>query len=188
MHKLDPDSWVQRYGNELYRFAFQRVRNAEESADVVQETFLAAWKARDGYRGEISERNWLFTILKRKIIDLYRKRKDTVSLSSDDAAFEGTLFDEAGHWLGTSAPQWSKDTLTEVERKEFHEILGRCLDAMPPSQRSAFVLRYIDEDSAEQICQHLNLTTSTYWVVLHRARHRMRGCMERKWFSSRGRS
>jgi len=111
-----------------------------------------------------------------------------VSIDDEDRSVEDSLFDASGHWLAMSAPQWSNDTLTDVERKEFHEILGRCLDAMPPSQRSAFVLRYIDEEDPEVSCQQLQFTTSNYWVALHRARHRMRDCMERKWFSSKGRS
>jgi len=57
----------------LYRYALPRVNDGEVAKDLVQDTFLAAWRNYDNFKGEISEKNWLFTILKNKIIDHFRK-------------------------------------------------------------------------------------------------------------------
>jgi len=70
---LSPSEWISNYADALYAYAKPRVNDAQLAEDLVQETFLSAWKARDGFKGEASEKSWLFTILKNKIIDHYRK-------------------------------------------------------------------------------------------------------------------
>ncbi|MDH5627721.1 MAG: sigma-70 family RNA polymerase sigma factor, partial [Candidatus Krumholzibacteria bacterium] len=72
---IDPKNWVDEHGDALFRFAILRVRNEELAADLVQDTFLSALKARDGFRGGSTLRTWLTGILKHKIIDHYRKNK-----------------------------------------------------------------------------------------------------------------
>ena len=69
MHELNISQWVNEYGDQLYRYALPRVSDSEIAKDLVQDTFLAAWRNVDKYKGEASEKNWLFTILKNKIID-----------------------------------------------------------------------------------------------------------------------
>ena len=69
----DPEQWVDLYGNYLYRFALGRMRNPEEAQNAVQETFLAALTACKNFAGKSSERTWLISILKHKIIDHFRK-------------------------------------------------------------------------------------------------------------------
>ncbi|HEY6975510.1 MAG TPA: sigma-70 family RNA polymerase sigma factor, partial [Chitinophagaceae bacterium] len=73
MAELNATKWVSDYGDMLYRYALSRVNDRETAKDIVQETFLAAWRHYDNFKGEISEKNWLFTILKNKIIDHFRK-------------------------------------------------------------------------------------------------------------------
>ena len=75
---LNPKEWVKNYSDTLYRFAALRVNDEETAKDLIQETFLAALRNAESYRGEISEKNWLFTILKNKIIDHYRKKASTL--------------------------------------------------------------------------------------------------------------
>ena len=61
---INPDDWVDQYGDSLFRFAFQRVVDASVAEELVQETFLAAIRAKDRFKGQSSERTWLFGILK----------------------------------------------------------------------------------------------------------------------------
>jgi len=81
--KINPEAWVDQYGDALFGFALARVNNRDAAEDLVQETFLAAIKARDRFKGQSSEKTWLFGILKHKLIDYYRKRKTMVA-SKDD--------------------------------------------------------------------------------------------------------
>ncbi len=73
MSELNATRWVEQYSDMLYRFALPRVNDADIAKDLVQDTFLAAWRNAENFKGEVSEKNWLFTILKNKIIDYYRK-------------------------------------------------------------------------------------------------------------------
>jgi RNA polymerase sigma factor (sigma-70 family) len=70
---VNPDSWVDRHGDCLYRYALMRVRRPEVAEDLVQETLFAAVRTFANFRGTSSERSWLCGILKNKICDHFRK-------------------------------------------------------------------------------------------------------------------
>ena len=70
---LNPDRWVEEHGDILLRYALARVRDTAVAEDLVQETFLSAWKARQGFAGLSAERSWLVGILKHKIMDYIRR-------------------------------------------------------------------------------------------------------------------
>jgi RNA polymerase sigma-70 factor (ECF subfamily) len=98
---VDPQSWLERHGEYLFRFAVSRVRQAEAAEDLVQETLLAAWKGLEAFAGEASERTWLTSILKRKVVDwLRRKVREQLHriLGEDADRFASDLFDRRGEW------------------------------------------------------------------------------------------
>ena len=68
-----PETWVNQYGDYLFRFALSRLRQREEAEDLVQETFLAAFSALGKFAGRLSERRWLVGILNRKLLDYLRR-------------------------------------------------------------------------------------------------------------------
>ena len=70
----DPERWVDEHGDILYRYALERVRKPDIAQDLVQETFLAAVRTHERFRGGSTVRSWLCGILKHKICDYYRKR------------------------------------------------------------------------------------------------------------------
>ena len=65
----DPESWVDHYGDFLYRFALSRVKDPDIAEDLVQETFLAALRSRESFESRSAGRTWLIAILKHKIVD-----------------------------------------------------------------------------------------------------------------------
>ena len=69
----DPDRWLDDHGDYLFKYAVFRLRDNNVAEDAVQETFLAALKAYQGFEGRGSERTWLVGILKHKIIDHFRR-------------------------------------------------------------------------------------------------------------------
>src|SRR5215471_6076901 len=69
----DPSRWVDEHGDILYRYALERVRKPEVAQDLVQETFLAAVRTQERFRGGSTVRSGLCGILKHKICDYYRK-------------------------------------------------------------------------------------------------------------------
>ena len=70
---LHPDKWVDHYADYLFNFAVARVSNKDLAKDLVQETFFAGLKSARNFEGRSSEKTWLTSILKRKVIDHYRK-------------------------------------------------------------------------------------------------------------------
>ena len=70
----NPENWVDEYGDYLYRYALSRVKDPIIAEDLVQETFLAALKARHNFQGRSTARTWMIAILKHKIVDYIRQK------------------------------------------------------------------------------------------------------------------
>jgi len=155
------------------------VQSAEE---VVQETFLSALSHLDQYAGRGAERAWLLGILKRKIVDLIRKRCRTSSSSETDAAddLSERLFDDKGNWRA-EAHQFGPQPSAEMERREFWRIFRDCLAGLPQRQADVFMLREIEGYSTQGICKEFTISPSNLWVLLYRARLRLSLCMKSRW-------
>ncbi len=188
-HILEPHQWVERYGDYLFNYAVVRVNDSEKAEDLVQETFLSGLKAKDNFQGKSTERTWLISILKRKVIDTYRKQYS--SKESSMADYEQDISDGdfyrsegpfKGHWLEGKGPH-SHSMLPEgeIEQQELATIIQFCISKLPPNLASAFVLKMIDETESDEVCKELGITSSNLWVMLHRARLKMRQCIESKW-------
>lgn len=176
---FNPDKWVDNYADALYAYTMARVNDMQLAEDIVQNTFLSAWKGRDTYKGQASEKNWLYAILKNKIVDHFRKQS-TGSLTLD-AGKEGQYFED-GHWTEAAAPkEWGQYTEQPVEKKEFYSVLEKCKQKLKNIQQAVFVMKYMEDAEAEDICKVLNITSSNYWVLIHRAKLQLRKCLEKNW-------
>ncbi len=179
---VDPSEWVDRYGDYLFRYAMLRLRDRPRAEDLVQETFLAALKERGSFSGDSSEATWLVAILKHKIVDHFRKQSREVPLAAGnppDPAGEAP-FDAIGHWtIGPAA--WAGNPADLFHQKKFLEQIMKCLARLSPNLANAFTLREIDGAGTEEICKVLGVTETNLWVILHRARARLRKCMETHW-------
>ena len=184
----DPSLWTELYGDYLYNFAFSRLFRKEIAEDLVQETFLSALKARKNFKGQSTEQTWLISILKNKIIDHFRKVSNTREkmildnqweISGQDSPFR----QEApfkGHWKNKDQ-SFSIEML--IEREEFQTILEDCIKRLPVKWANAFVLKIVEEAESDSVCKDLNISPSNLWVILHRARLKMRDCLEKKWMN-----
>ena len=188
-HLLEPQSWVERYGDYLFNYAVVRVNDREKAEDLVQETFLAGLKAKDRFLGKSSERTWLTSILKRKVIDIYRKQYSSKESSLDayeidvsDGDFYRSEDPFKGHWLEGKGPNsYSLLPEGEMEQEELARFIQLCIEALPQNLAAAFIMKMVDEEDSDTICKELGITPSNLWVMLHRARLRMRNCLENKW-------
>jgi RNA polymerase sigma-70 factor (TIGR02943 family) len=176
---LDPGRWVDAHGNVLYRYALSRLRDPDAAEEVVQETFVAALEAREQYSGAGTEAGWLMGILKRKIVDLVRRRNRADSAAGGDSQPDPVelLFDSKGNWrvdprLARGRPE------AALEREEFWGAFRACLDHLPQRQADVFTLRELEEVESEGICEALGISTSNLWVLLHRARLRLIHCLK----------
>ncbi len=180
---LDPTTWVDVYGDYLFRFALARVRNPEVAEELVQETLLAALTARHSFRGTCSERSWLTSIMKRKAIDWLRAEvRKRVKRDPDPDRWIDAQFTRSGKWK-VKPDEWSdEDPGQSLTRHDFRNVLTGCLDRLPTRLRQAFILRHVDEQATEEICTAVGASETNLWVMLHRARHRLWRCLNRNWF------
>lgn len=173
---------MEEYGDFLFQFAYQRVNHKQKAEDLVQETFLAAIKNIETFQGKSSIRTWLTSILKRKIIDYYREKSVHQEEEWVESPFQETG-EMAGHWKPEFSPQeWTSNPEDVLHQKEFYQALQDCLSRLPDKMRIAFVLKEIDGESTENICKELGISSSNYWIVMHRARLSLRACLEKNWF------
>jgi RNA polymerase sigma-70 factor (ECF subfamily) len=175
--------WVEEHSDLLFRYAVRRVDDEELGRDLVQDTFLAAWRNKDSYRGETSVKNWLLLILKSKIIDHFRKLNTRavifgISQEHDD----GTFFDSEDHWRKGMYPiAFDVNFQNEIEGREFFKVFDSCGKKLKQIQHAVFVMKYIDDLDSEEICKIMGLTSSNYWVLIHRAKTQLRACLEKNW-------
>jgi RNA polymerase sigma-70 factor (ECF subfamily) len=188
---LNPERWVDEYGDILFGFAAARVRNRALAQDLVQETFLAAIKASKGFAGRSTERSWLFGILRNKLVDHYRLQKREAAFTDSDPFLpeEQGAFGDSGPgrdgWVMKHAPKpWQTPDGTLVS-KEFQTAFKGCLSRLPDKVALSFVLREVDGISSEEICKVLGVSPNNLWVMLHRARMGLRRCLEMHWFENK---
>jgi RNA polymerase sigma-70 factor (TIGR02943 family) len=186
---LEPDRWLERHGDYLYSIARLKVGSREAAEDLVQETFISAIRAKDAFRNQSSERTWLVAILNNKIIDHYRKKdvlkNTTVYLAETDDDFAKPFFENtSGHWLKTAALElWAAPADATMNDVEFDKVLLECVQKMPSKLIPVFMAKFLDDDDAETICKVHNISSSNYWVILHRSKVLIRSCLEKNWFS-----
>lgn len=183
----DPEEWLTRHGDALYRYALMRGRDSALAEDLVQETLLAALRARRDFAGRSAERTWLISILRHKLIDHLRRhaREQILDEPLDDDEVTDALFDSAENHHWQRPPQDWANPSAALEQKQFWLTLSECLEALPPRQAQVFALCEIDGLTGGEACKVLDLSSSNLWVMLHRARLRLRQCLESNWFDRR---
>ncbi len=191
LHTLEPAQWLKRYGDYLFNIALLKVSHTEQAEDLVQESFLSAYKAREGFKGGSTEKTWLTSILNNKIIDFYRKKGSQKNaqtyLIETEASFTEQFFATGEgvipHWVEHTAPSdWGSQADQKINQQEFYKILQFCMQKMPSKLSSVFIAKFMDEEETDIICKEFELSSSNYWVIIHRAKLLMRSCLEKNWF------
>lgn len=182
MAKVNPDVWVNEYGDYLFRYAQSRLRNTNAAEEVVQETFLAGVRYSEQFSGAGSERGWLMGILKRKIIDYFRKRskQKLVEAYDDEHDLSSQMFDAMGNWK-PNALNWAPSPGRQIEMQELSLIVQDCLKTLPQGQADVFVLSVMEGMDSEEVCRELEITAPNLWVRMHRARLGLAKCVSAKW-------
>jgi RNA polymerase sigma-70 factor (ECF subfamily) len=170
----------------LLRFARLQLRDEAAAEDAVQECLLAALTGEQKFAGKSALRTWLTGILRHKIVDHIRRRAREPSLQAvdddgDERDFDG-LFQADGHWAEAPA-DWG-DPQRVLENKRFHDVFEACLEVLPAKTARVFMMREFLGLETSEICKELAMSTTNCWVVLYRARMRLRECLQLNWFGS----
>jgi RNA polymerase sigma-70 factor (ECF subfamily) len=149
---------VEEHGSVLYRMAYRMLGNQHDAEDVVQEAFRSAWKSRESYKAELGERAWLAAILRRRVVDRWRRRRvRTVSM------------DESVLQMGVAGD----DPLAD----EFDDRLQGALRQLPDQLRETLLLVVVGELTHQEVADMLGIPIGTVLSRVSRARTRMRSLL-----------
>ncbi|MGZ8184660.1 MAG: sigma-70 family RNA polymerase sigma factor [Methylobacter sp.] len=173
----------------LFRYALLQLRDSELADDAVQETLLAALQASSGFEGKAGLRTWLIGILKHKIADHWRRSarenpvpEFTQTDEGDDKTEQDDFFMSTGHWNG--GPKAWADPEAALKQQEFWTIYEICQNNLPSKMANTFMLRELVGLEAVEVRRETGLSEANYWVTMHRARLRLRECLEIHWFNT----
>lgn len=169
----------------LLKYARLQLRNPAWAEDAVSETLLAALEKPQSFAGASQLKTWLIGILKHKLIDQIRRnsRELSTTASTDDGAdLDELLFASDGHWR-EAQHDWG-DPEAVLRQLDFMKVLEACVEKLPGQQGRLFMMREWLELESDEICKELAITPTNLWVMLHRARLRLRECLQAGWFDA----
>jgi RNA polymerase sigma-70 factor (ECF subfamily) len=177
---------------QLLRFAQLQLRNATWAEDVVSETIVAALERPEAFGGRSQLKTWLIGILKFKVLDCLRAQAREPQLAAQSPAgdddddggidlIDALGFAADGHFLAPLR-DWG-DPESYVTERQFLAVLEACTEQLPARLGRVLLMREWLELSSDEICKELGVTATNLWVMLHRARLRLRECLDLNWFS-----
>lgn len=169
----------------LLKYARLQLRNPAWAEDAVSETLLAALEKPQSFAGTSQLKTWLIGILKHKLIDQIRRnsRELSTTASTDDGVdLDELLFASDGHWR-EAQHDWG-DPEAVLRQLDFMKVLEACVEKLPGQQGRLFMMREWLELDSDEICKELAITPTNLWVMLHRARLRLRECLQAGWFDA----
>lgn len=154
------------YFSPVYNYVFYRLLHREEAEDLVSQVFLKVASALPRYDpSKASVKTWIFRITDNALIDLYRKRKPSLSIDDENNGLENTLsvdFDS------------QYDSILSPRRKAVY----RALTTLSERDRSLVYMKYFEDCTNREIARRLNMSEGTVGSILSRARDKLRGVLE----------
>jgi len=145
---------VDTHGPTLYRVAYRMVGNRHDAEDIVQEALRSVWNSRDRFDAQQNERAWLLSILRRRVIDRWRKRKQPTSLTDHDEKTPPLV-----------AP--------EPPDEELSDEMQKALSCLSTELREAILLVVVGELTHQEAADLLNIPLGTVLSRVSRARKKL---------------
>jgi RNA polymerase sigma-70 factor (ECF subfamily) len=173
--KGDQDAFRQifeRYRRRAYALALGVVHDRDAALDVVQDAFLRAYRALDGFEGTASVYTWLYRIVMNVAIDHLRKRGRQKAVDYDDAVAH--LEEESPADTAALVPQLVRgNPAKELARREIREKIDGALATLSPNHRAVLVMREVDGLSYEEMAKVMKCSKGTIMSRLFHARKNM---------------
>jgi len=190
--KFADDGFLAELRSGMLRFARLQLRDDSLAEDLVQDALISAMAGAKGFAGRAALNTWVLAILRNKIADAIRQRNRSINISSLasedeslDRAFE-ELFRTNAHWKPEVRPRDWGDPEEALRQQQFWAAFEACLELLPENTARIFMMREFLEFDTEEICRELGINPGNCHVILHRARNRLRGCLEQGWFAQGG--
>lgn len=187
---LEDPVFVARLREHMVKFARLQMGDQHLAEDAVQEALLAAYRHAGTFEGKAGIKSWVFAILRNKIVDVIRHNRRIVSETSllIDQSGEGDersqIFDERGMWHPERRPEDWPSPDAAFRDDEFWHVFEACVERLPSAQARVFMMREFVDLDTEEICTTLGVTVNNLNVLMHRARLRLRECLESGWFAA----
>ncbi|MFG6118496.1 MULTISPECIES: RNA polymerase sigma factor SigX [Thalassobacillus] len=153
------ESLYEKYHQDIFQFIFYMVKNREQTEDLVQEVYIKVLKSYDKFKGDSSEKTWLFSIARHVTIDFFRKQE-----RKRKRLLEFFDWEKKGEQIKDQQP------LPEeiAEKNEQIQILYEHLDKLTVDQRSVIILRFIQLMSIQETADILGWSISKVKTTQHR--------------------
>ena len=179
---IDPEQWVDEYGDFLYGYALLRVGNPKVAENLLKRTLVSGLETQNKIQGGISEKNRLIGILRQQIIEhfqsMYRQKPFDPHYVQD--SFEEEFFSDQGKWIELPAAWPSKSIIRR--HKPFVHALYSCLSEMPDHLAQVIVLRELEGLEIKEIRAIMGISKAGIRSLLYRARLHLHRCLGKKCF------
>ncbi len=171
----------------MLRFAMLQMRDAHAAEDAVQDALLLAFKNYASFAGRSGLDTWVFSILRNRIVDLLRSQAKRSAafdpLEQTDEQLD-VMFKKNAHWHKSARPMHWGEPDQILDNEQFWQVFEICMTSMKEQIARVFTMREFLGFETDEICAQLNISQSNCWTLLHRARSRLRLCLESRWFKS----
>jgi len=165
---------VERHSRSIFRLAFRMTGNEQDAEDMVQETFLRAWKQMHRYDGRAAFSTWIYRIASNCSLDLIRARKvhgEQQPISGDE--------NQPGTFDHLAAGDASPERL--MGSGQIARMLGAALEELSETERTAFLLRHYEGCGTDEIARALGVQTNAAKQSVFRAVQKLRRALEPAW-------
>lgn len=161
------------FSPQVFRLAWQYLKNEENAKDIVQEVFTEVWVNLEKFEHRSGIKTWIYRITVNKCLNFLKKHKRMIH--QDDWSISGS--DDEPHVSPADTFSNIKDSIDaswNLEVKERRAIVDKAMTKLPDNQRTAFLLMYFQELSYKEIAETMNLSISSIESLLHRAKVNLR--------------
>lgn len=155
---------VTRYESKVYSLAMKMLRNPEDAEDVLQDTFLRAYRGIKSFKGNSTFSTWIYRITANSALMRLRK-KQLPQVSIEDSDERETPI---------SIADWAPGPVEQLLNQEMQKVMDEAINALPPEFRQVFILRDVEELSNADVAEILDLSVAAVKSRLHRARLKVR--------------
>jgi RNA polymerase sigma-70 factor (ECF subfamily) len=159
---------IEAYSGQIYRLALKMVQNPQDAEDILQETFIKAYKALPNFEGRSSLSTWLYRIATNEAL-MFLRKKQPVQVSVDEPLKSNEGFERPRQII-----DWCCLPENELMSSEARANLDQRIQELPESLRAVFLLRDIEGLSTRETAEVLDISESAVKTRLSRARFRLR--------------